>query len=157
MARTLAPSAANSYTGSAGNDTGGGYQGNAFPNTGPETPRAAHALKIKVRTVSSGSRGLVIALPARRVSPCPWVVTRATMGHWAVRVSSDPVLNPPCLFLPRCDTSVSSLLLLRDAGSAPLPRLPALVRSPPRLPAPRVQQAAPAPAALGSLAGCSSS
>lgn len=68
------------------------------------------------------------------------------MGHWAVRVSSDPILNPPCLFLPRCDTSVSSLLLLRDAGSAPLPRLPALVRSRPRLPAP--------PSAAGSAGSC---
>lgn len=125
----------------------------------PETPHAANALKIKVRTVSSGSQGLVVTLPARTVSLCPWVVTRATMGPGREMCLLIPSLILLAFSFPGVTPSVNPWLLLCDDGSAPWPCLSPLVTelSSARLPATKVQLAGLAPVTLRSLAGHRSS
>lgn len=83
------------------------YQGNAVLKIGPETLQTANAIQIKAGIISSDSQGLIIPLQARAVSLHPrslGVSAGPRWSHRAIDLSSDPVLNPPRLFLSWCDT-----------------------------------------------------
>lgn len=83
------------------------YQGNALLKIGPETLQTTDAIKIKAGIISSDSQGLIIALQARTVSLQPRSLGLSAGPCWSHRevdISSDPVLNPPRLFLSWCDT-----------------------------------------------------
>lgn len=83
------------------------YQGNAILKIVPETPQTTNAIKIKKGIISSDSQSLIIALQARAVSlhrRSRGVSAGPRWSHREVDISSDPVLNPPRLFLSWCDT-----------------------------------------------------
>lgn len=83
------------------------YQGNALPKTGPETPQTNNTIVMKAGISSSDSQALGISPQARNVSLAPllpWWPAGPRWSHRAAAISSDPVGDPPLLFLSQCDT-----------------------------------------------------